>query len=59
MKYLRWQDASREEEVKFASTINIGVELILHLNFSIHHGVRNFSCFWGIKHTLIVGNKKY
>lgn len=39
------QDATNAGGLKFASSINTGAEQIWVRNFSIHLGVRNFSCF--------------
>lgn len=44
MQELHWQEDLRAEGFKFASTMTTVAERILHLNRSIHSGVRNFSC---------------
>lgn len=44
MKELHWQEDFRAEGFKFASTITTVAERILHLNRSIHSGLRNLSC---------------
>lgn len=42
---LHLQAVSRDGKLRLASIIRRGAACILHLNLSIHPGVRNFSCF--------------